>query len=413
MTELSSPILEASLLGASLLAPAVTERLVLDFDLEPAHFTEPLHRTAWHAIRSTWQDTGSVDLAAIATRLPDGTPIEAIDGLAATACAPESVRDVANRVIRLSTRRAWRDAAYELLRASEEDSERHVELAQTMLRAEQGIDSDLWTRERMQSDVFDWLGSDAAVGITTGLPVVDDAIGGGLRPGDVTALGGWTGQGKSVLLDDMLMAAVAAGRTAHLFINEMSPRDRALRLIAKQGAAPYPRLVVRDLEPSELSSVLDAASKLPFDITECSSWPVEKIARSIRVNAWDVVALDVLHNLPFKDTRELDEAVSILLAAARQSGSHLILVCHLNDERAKTQLLPVPVVRDIRNSGMIARASANVLMLHREQINDRGFVVTQSEATVDVLKARHGRPAAVAVRLDVHRLRFSSWRDAA
>lgn len=405
MTVFPNTEVERALLGGAVLHGRLYVDRLLDLGVLSEHFLMERTRRVWDAILEVRAESGEVDVTSVAALVGDTEHY--VDGLTSSATVPETLRTLVRELIGTHTRRRWQDASYALSQAADEGDEKHVETAERLLRADTTGTEEEWTPQRLQSDVFDWLSGDTPVAVTTGFPQIDRLIGGGLRPGDVTALGGWTGMGKSLIVDNMLTAAVRSGRSAHLFINEMSPRDRALRLIAQQGAAPYARLVVKDVAGPELERVVKASSRIPFGLTECATWTPERIARAIRAGGHDVVALDVLHNLQFRDTRDLDEAVNVLLSAARSSGTHLILVCHLNDARQVGHIAPPPVLRDIRNTGMIARVAATVLMIHRpQQDHGDGAVSMSLEGSLEALKARHGRLGACGVRLDPASLSF-------
>lgn len=97
-----------------------------------------------------------------------------------------------------------------------------------------------------------------------------------------------------------------------------------------------------------------------------------------------------------------------LVSAALSAGTHLILVCQLNEARALGDLLPRPVLRDIRDSGMIKNLCANVLLLHREQKKDQGIVFTTRETILMAAKARHGQLGAAVLEFEPERMRFNS-----
>jgi replicative DNA helicase len=397
--------LEAAVLGAGLLAPAVLIKLQ-DHGLTPEDFHAERHRTVWNVMCEILAETGSVDTTAVTARIRHPEAGVFVDSLCANVPATNAILTVARELQQITVRRRWWTAAQHLMTAAVDGQEEHVSAAEHALRTDMPID-DEWTPARALDDLYAYLADDAGpAGWTTGFALLDEATG-GLRPGDVTTIGGFTGMGKSVLTDCILKAASLQGAKCALLMNEMSRRDRTLRLLAGMGVSTFQRLVHRDLRDGEHERALNAVQQLPFHLADISAWPVDRVARYVRTAGMDVIALDVLHNMPFHDTRELDATVGTLLNAARSSGTHLILVAHLNDERAKTALLPPPVTRDIRNSGMIARASATVLMLHRDQEQTGGIVETHLSGSVEVAKSRHGRAAGVLVVLDPARMVFN------
>lgn len=397
---------ERVLLGTSLLYGARVVDDLQDRGLLPEHFLEPVTRRVWTTILDVRSRSNEVDTASVAAHFQTNDEKVYVDHLTAEALTrPETLGELVDVLKRTHLRRTWQDASTALMQAADTGDEKHVETAERLLRADTDQADEEWDARRLIEDAFDWITDDQPYGMPTGFPDIDEAIH-GLRPGDVTALGGHSKMGKSLVCDQMLTAAVQAGFRAHLFINEMSPRDRALRLLAQQGVAPHHRLATKKLTGDELERMTRA--KLPFGITDVSAWPVERMCRAIRSRRWDLVALDVLQNIPFKDTRDLDLMLSLLLSACRSSGTHLILVSHLNDARAMGPVLPRPVMRDFRNSGMIVRVAAAIIALHRDQSNEGGFVSMSLDASLEVLASRHGANDGAALRLDVESLRFVS-----
>lgn len=401
-----SELAELGVIGAALEYPQALQRLIVEDGLTPNHFYVPDHQQVWQAILEVYDAGAPVDLVSVVARLDhliDAGDI--VSSAQVEASAIGAIREHARIVKRDAMRRAWQTAGYHLLDAATADNEQLVAQAEQLLRAPT-VTEDTHPTESIGSATFDWLTDTGTVGISTGFAKLDNALGGGLRPGDMTALGAWTGIGKSCLVDQILTDAATAGLRCHAYINEMSVVDRGLRMIARTSTVPFSALIKRDLTDDQAQHAVDAARRIPFGLTESAQWSAEQIARHIRANAWDLCALDVLHNMPYERESELHRMVGTLAAAARSSGTHLIVVCHFNEARATTELLPRPVARDIRGSGMIKNLSANVLLLHRDQHSDGGFVVTENTGSLLIDKARHGRKDGVLLEFDPDRMRF-------
>lgn len=396
---------EAAVLGAVVLSARALTPLIVDEALTPDDFASSKHQQIYTAMLAL-HDTGEpIDALTIARKaqLEPGR----VEQLAAEVPAAGNVRHYARLVKRAALRRRWQAAGHLLAQAAAEDDEQLVAQAEAQLAAPTVTD-DTSSREQLAAAVFGYLQDTRPVGISTGFHGLDEIIGGGLRPGDTTVIAAWESMGKSAMADQWLTGAATAGLRAHAYINEMSRTDRALRMVARHGAAPWSRLVRRTLRDGEHERVVAALSDLPFEVTDSSDWSAEQIARHIRVNRWDVCALDVLHNMAYDGENELRQIATALVKAARSTGAHLILVCHLNQERAKSETLPQPVMRDLRGSGMLAKLAANVLFLHREQsVRDDGFVETAEDGKLYAAKARHGRPGdGIDVEFEPQRMRF-------
>lgn len=397
---------EAAIVGFALLSPSVIDRYSLD--LSASEFLVDVYSEAWQALCDLRADSEHIDDVTVAARMTAGDAAKCLQNCVDAAYASQ-VAGIPGyiKVIREGAQRAsWQLAARCLAEAVITNDEALVSRAERHLAAPTSITEDTADPEHVGHAVVDFLEDNKPVGIPTGLVALDNRIGGGLRPGDTTALGGWTGMGKSCLVDQLLTSAYEQSRTAHAYVNEMSLVDRGLRMLARATGVPHSQLVLRDVNPADTPRLIEAAGRLPFGITDCSQWTADQIARHIRVNRWDLCAVDLLHNIPYERESELHRITATLAAAARSSGTHLILVCQLNEERAKTTKLPDPVIRDIRGSGMIKNLSANVLFVHRQQVVDKGIVFTTNDATVTAGKARHGQPGAALATFNPERMSF-------
>jgi replicative DNA helicase len=80
----------------------------------------------------------------------------------------------------------------------------------------------------------------------TGFPLLDDAIGGGLRSGTLNLLGGPQGQGKTMFALQAARAAVKTGRSAVFFSYELEADSLVQRLVAMEAG---------ELDPFEAPSL--------------------------------------------------------------------------------------------------------------------------------------------------------------
>lgn len=403
----NSATAEAALLGALLMVGGrqMVDALVRDYNLAPEDFYDARHERVYRAILSIVDSDDAISPVVVAQHLN-----AQVDDLLAVAAPPSEAMSLARLLKRLALRRTWRSAGMTLMDAAASDDEDLVALAERAL-TNPTVSEDTSSADSIGHELVEWLADTSSVGISTGFLELDVMLGGGLRPGDTTALGAWTGMGKSALVDQILTGSSLAGYRCHAYINEMSRVDRGLRMIARSGAVPYSRLVRRDLSgDGDWNRAMTAASNIPFGLSEVAQWGADRIARHIRANKWDLCVFDHLHNMAYVNVATLDSIIANLANAARSSGAHLILVCQFNQERAKQEQLPMPVMRDIRGSGMLANQCASVLLLHREQASVNGIVLTTNDAIIKADKARHGIPGSVFA--EFHPDSMSFWPQA-
>ena len=242
---------------------------------------------------------------------------------------------------------------------------------------------------------------------------------GGLRRPGTSLLGGWTSHGKSTAADGFLDFAAEHGHAAHLYLNEMSLLTRGLRSLAAMSGVPFGHLLERKLDAAENERVLRALQNgFPFSMTNCAGWSGEEISRHLRARRWDIAAIDSPNLIPHRGVEGIDEISTQLTAAAHVAQTHLILIVHLNKGRAETGVLPLPVERDIRESGRLAYDADNVFFIHRDQEETlvptpHGHVPTGeirrlTSASFTVAKARNGELGKLLVTLNPDRMRYFS-----
>jgi replicative DNA helicase len=232
----------------------------------------------------------------------------------------------------------------------------------------------------------------------------------------MTVVAAYSSMGKSTLVDTMLTTAARAGVSCHVYMNEMNATDRGLRMIARESRVGWGGLVVRRLGDREHLAAQQAAARLPFGVTDCSMWTAERIARHARARRWKLWAVDLVSNMPHRDEQELSQIINTLASAARNTGSHCILITQLNRARSVSDILPRPVARDIRGSGMFEAQARNIFMLHRDQTatgtGSTREIITAEEGNVFVEKATHGQKGRVIPVLFIpERMTFRALAD--
>jgi replicative DNA helicase len=232
---------------------------------------------------------------------------------------------------------------------------------------------------------------------------LDTWTNGGLRRKQNVLIGGWTSHGKSIVFDQILHCMAGHGLRVHAYINEMSEEERTDREVTRLSGIPAWQVQRHKVPASSLGDEEQALARINVGLTECAGWDAAEIARHIRWNRWDVVGVDIVHEIAHRDERDLAEIGQVLRAAAKQSNSALIMCVHLNDNRVTTPQRPAPVMRDIRGTGMFSRGADIVLLVHRDD-NEQG--IPTERGMLFAAKIRGGQPNAMALRFDEERLRF-------
>jgi replicative DNA helicase len=227
-----------------------------------------------------------------------------------------------------------------------------------------------------------------------------------MRRGQLIVLSGYTNEGKSHFAAQLLDLNRKHGRVC-LYDNEMDPAEQAARRATRLTGVPYGALLDGGLSRDESSRVAAYLGKdLHWPIVDTSGWTVEEVALHVRQYRWDFVVVDILHNFPFENEREIAAAVARLKAAARLAKCCIVLVAHVNRGGIQSGIRRRPVRSDLRWSGEIENLADAVCFVYREQ--DAETYEPTEDGVVFFDKCRGGKLGGQAVRFDSNRLCFEA-----
>lgn len=409
MSALRDEAAERAVLGSVLLSDVAIPRLVVDIGLTAGAFYDARLGRVWDAMVGLHMGGDRVDPVSVAAAMRREDVGHLLADLSVSAPAATNVMAYGRTVVEMAEWRRVQDAGMRLVDAAATQNQEDRADAERVLMTAKRATADTRGPEALAQEVWRHLSGEHVKAWRTPWDALDSALGGGLHAGRVTLVGGWTSDGKSVLVDQMLVRIAAQGARVHLYINEMSPASRARRIVSMLSGVKVASITdPARLSHDELGSVTRVLNQIPFGITQISDWTAEDVARHIRFQAWDVCAVDLIHLLPFNDERELAQASRVLNAAARTCGTHLLGVVHLNELRSTTDVPPPPALRDIRGSGMLKNDADNVLFIYRHRDFDvNNMPVRTGEATLMLEKCRDGRLVRLALEFDGPHVRFT------
>lgn len=245
--------------------------------------------------------------------------------------------------------------------------------------------------------------------IPTGFPSLDKTLGGGLRTGDLIALGGDAGSGTSAL---SLAISLRAGAAGSLFLTSEMSSDR----VAERALAMEARVLLTDIRLSNLSetdeeNVAAAATRLRYlapIVRTLQGGGSTEVAKAVgELPDVRLVVVDGLESLmtdPINRDEQLSFAILSLKRLAVVAQVAVLLITHLplldrtrNDRR--------PRLEDFGILGSIAVHADTVLGLYREEIYLADMAV-EGAAELLVLKRRDGAPGYVDLFFYPQWLRF-------
>jgi replicative DNA helicase len=252
--------------------------------------------------------------------------------------------------------------------------------------------------------------------IPTGFPTVDRRLGGGLRLGDLTVLGGDVGAGKSALALAFALRAVAAGQPALVISGELTPERQLERALAIEGRVKVDDLRRGDLDDLARATVGAAAMRLRDASPDFQALPTgggEAVASQIehygRGKLVIVDSLELLTSAGAPRDEDMASAVRDLKAVALAASAAVVLLSGLprfTAERRSTR----PTLDDFGALGATKQLADVVLALYREEMYDPGYGVDGATELL-VLKNRSGATGYVDLYFYKPWMRFEDMLD--
>lgn len=325
------------------------------------------------------------------------------------------------RLVEVGTRVAEIGYGAESSGRSAEDA---VELAQRALHEATAADvtTDLgpvghWVDEVVE-DLEAVVAGRKARGISTGLGILDDLIG-GWQPGQLVIPAGRPGMGKSAAALQFAKAAARRGHTVFVFSVEMSRGELVNRLLSDAAEVDLARFTNGRLDARDLTRIRgarDEIAKWPLHIYDTfRTVPMIRAASrrlAQRYGTPGLIVVDYLQRLSSDrrvDRRDLEvgEFARALKTLAQELGTTVIAPSQLNrgsEGRSDRR----PQLSDLRESGELEQEADIVILLHRDDYYDRECQ-RAGEADFIVAKHRNGPTDTVSVAAQLSYSRFVDW----
>jgi replicative DNA helicase len=252
--------------------------------------------------------------------------------------------------------------------------------------------------------------------VRTGYPSIDNALGGGLRRGDLVVLGGEVGSGKSALALAIALRAGQSGARVMFRSGEMDPAriaERALAIEARVRVDDIRRGALDDDARSKLTAV---SARVERQLPGLATIDAEELATSEepseRFRGTDLLVIDPLQALA-RGARSLEEDVAVAARALKRlavmgdlcvlATSHLPLL-----ERGRKD--PRPQLDDFGALGTVKQFADVVLGLYRHEMYDSAPDVDGATELI-VLKNRNGARGYVDLYFYKQWMRFEDMLE--
>ena len=250
--------------------------------------------------------------------------------------------------------------------------------------------------------------------IPSGFPSVDRLLSGGFRAGDLVALGGDVGAGKSALALGAAIRAAEAGHGVLFYSGEASVDRIAERALAIEGRARFDELRRGTLDDGTRASVGAAAARLRSIPLRIERMPLvaERLVTDIQSrDGAQLVVVDPLQMLAAGGSsldQELATAVRQLKHVAVDADVAVLLTAHLPQLAGRVDRRPQ--LDDFGALGSVKQHADVVLGLFREAMYDPTPSL-EGATELHVLKNRGGATAYADLYFYAHWTRFEDLVD--
>lgn len=250
--------------------------------------------------------------------------------------------------------------------------------------------------------------------IPTGFPSLDRLLGGGLRSGDLTVLGGDVGSGKSAFALAVALRIAQRRQKVTFFSGEMTT-DRVLeRILAIEGRVKVDDLrhgVVNDIARASVGAAAVRMRELLPAFETMPAGGVEALLERIEGSGVELVVIDSLQSLA-RGGRSMDEdtaeTVRRLKTIALEHRLAIFATAQLPQLTTRDDRRPV--LDDFGALGAVKHHADVVLGLYREDMYDRRREI-EGATELLVRKNRNGSIGYVDLYFYAQWMRFEDMLD--
>ena len=233
--------------------------------------------------------------------------------------------------------------------------------------------------------------------VGTGFRSLDDALGGGFRPGCVYVLAGRTGSAKSTLALNVVRTMALDGASVLLLKLEETPVEALWKIHA--ASAKVPVKIMLDGEITRSEALVDGwklIADLPIRYSDTCDLPgVQRTCREHVKQGGQMVVIDQSSMVGVPEAISAYERATTLSNTLRMLAVHLhvpiLLVCQVNRNAAINKKRGDLDVNDIRDSGAFENDAACVMMIDRAEDPPSLRSDQPMTLTMKIVKNRYGR----------------------
>jgi replicative DNA helicase len=407
---------EQSLLGALLLDSDALGR-ISHRGVEASHFFDHRNREVWSAIGAMVARREPVDVITVFECLRDAGADERAGGLAYLNALAQSVPSASNVgryadvVIEKATRRAVIAAAAQVQDLAREASapDEILDRAASIfagIRRTRAASAPRSLSELVGDRIEYWQAlseGDVQPGIATGLGHLDEAFGGGIKPGKVIVLAARPSVGKTSLATQIGINIAAQGHRVLMISQEMPACDLVDRIVANLGRVSLGSVTTGRCEGDDstrLAEGSERAARLPFYVDDQPALTLLDIRSKARqVQQAGGLALLVVDYVQLcasaggveRRHHQIEQISRGMKQLAKELGVCVLLLSQLSRGGANAE----PELDHLKESGAIEEDADAVILLHPTGKGDAGAV----QVLAKIPKNRQGRRGRFALEL--------------
>lgn len=390
--------------------------------LTASSFTSPLRQRIWGAIRDRVLAGEPADAVTLMEALRDDDA--AVLELAANATTGGTVTVYAG-IVRENyrMREAGRIAQCLLGGARERDSECIDRAMSELLSLNAQVSEHEFTGKQILQMAYQlaekaFNNGGLLPGITTGLPELDDILG-GWHDSDLTIIGARPAMGKTAFMLGLAEAAAMSGKRVGVVSAEQPAVQIGIRRAAMTSGVAAQRIRAGAMEDEDWGRITAAIRKskdLPYHLYDRSAVTLEELVAVGRkwrhAHGIDILFVDYAQRITVPGSDRITEVSQVargMKNLARDLDIPLVSLAQVvkgvdsrNDKR--------PNAGDLANSDELTREADQILMLYRDEVYNRESP-EPGIAEILIEKNRHGPTGFKKVRFAPETMQFLSLRD--
>ena len=255
-----------------------------------------------------------------------------------------------------------------------------------------------------------------------------DSLTQGFQKSDLIILAGRPGMGKTALSLNIIMTVLKQARLPILFFSlEMSKEQIIYRLLSMETNINQIRLKNGRLSQSDwakLTKIMKILSKLPLFIDDTINLSTDEIRSKIKTILFEqkqigLIIIDYLQLMQISKTRldnraqELSYITRLLKTIAREFNIPVIALSQLS-RNVENRIDKKPILSDLRESGSIEQDADLVLMLYRNQAqNKENLKLPLEYEHLELILAKHrnGPTGTVKLQFNEKRMKFYNFNN--